>query len=69
MNIPDEGEKVVLLIAENRFITVFKEMTGAFMSSVVVLGVPRQQLRMTEEIPSLPLLKRMWTWLSMSAQA
>ena len=42
MNVPDEGEKIGLFIAQYGFIAVFEEMSGPFVSPIKVLRVPRE---------------------------
>ena len=44
MDIAYEGNEVVVLIAENGFVSVFKQVPGAAMFSVEVLRVPREEL-------------------------
>ena len=43
MNIADEGEEVCLFFTEDRFVTILKQMARATVSSVEVLGVPREE--------------------------
>ena len=43
MNIADEGKKIVILIAENGFVTVFEKVPDAAMFAVEVLRVPGEE--------------------------
>jgi hypothetical protein len=61
MNIADESKDVVVFIAEDGLVAVFKEMPGAPVLAVEVLRIPRESVRMTVEMPSLPLLNSIWS--------
>ena len=43
-DVPDKGQEVVVFVTKDGFISVFKEVAGALVSAVVVLGIPRKQL-------------------------
>lgn len=44
MDVTNKGQKVGIFIAQDGFIAIFKEMAGALMPPVEVLGVPREEL-------------------------
>ena len=44
MNVTDEGQKIVVFVTQDRFVSIFKEMSGAAMAAVKVLGIPREKL-------------------------
>ena len=44
MNIADQGQEVIVFVAEDGFIAVFKEVAGAFVAAVVILSVPGEKL-------------------------
>ena len=43
VNVPNQGKKIVVLIAENGFITVLEKVAGPLVASVEILGVPRKK--------------------------
>jgi hypothetical protein len=43
MNIADEGEEIVVFVAEYGFVPVFEEMPLSAVSAVEVLGVPGKE--------------------------
>jgi hypothetical protein len=44
VNIPDESQQVLVFVAQDGFVTIFKEMPGAAMAAVKILSVPREKL-------------------------
>jgi hypothetical protein len=44
MNIPDQGQEVVVFVAQDGFVTIFKEMPATAMAPVKILGVPSEKL-------------------------
>lgn len=44
MDVADKRKKIVVFVAKDRFIAVLKEMSGAPMTAVEVLSVPREEL-------------------------
>ena len=44
MNIADEGKEIVVLVAENGFIPIFKEVPLSAVPAVEILGIPGKKL-------------------------
>jgi len=44
MDVPDKDQEVVVFVTKDGFVSVFKEVTGAIVSAVVVLGIPGKQI-------------------------
>lgn len=44
MDIADKGQKVIVFIAKNGFVSIFEEMASTVVATVEILGVPRKEL-------------------------
>jgi hypothetical protein len=42
MDIPDQNQEITILIAEDGFVPVFKQVAGSPVAAIVVLGIPGQ---------------------------
>jgi hypothetical protein len=43
VDIPDQGQKIVVLVAEDGFVAVLKEMAGAAIAAVKIQGIPCEE--------------------------
>lgn len=43
MDVPDQGQKIVVLIAEDGFVAVLEEMAGAAIAAIKIQGVPGEE--------------------------
>lgn len=43
MDVADQGQEVVVFVAENGFVAVLEQVAGSFVPAVVVLGVPGEE--------------------------
>jgi len=43
MDIPDEGEKIILFIAEYGFVAILEQMTRAVVTTVEILSIPGEE--------------------------
>jgi hypothetical protein len=43
VDVPDEGQQVVVFVAQDGFVAIFKEMPSAAMAAVKVLSVPGEK--------------------------
>jgi hypothetical protein len=40
MDVPDQSQQIIVLIAENGFIAVFEKVAAATVAAIEILGVP-----------------------------
>ena len=58
MDIPDESQQISVFVAQNRFVTILKEVPCAGIATVEILGVPREKLSHNGGNPSLTALEK-----------
>jgi len=58
MDISDQGEKIVVFIAQNGLVAIFEQVSRALMPPVEVNRVPGEQLSHDRRYPLLPAFKK-----------
>ena len=58
MDVTDKGQQIRVLIAEDGFVAVFKEVAAAAVAAVVVLGVPGLLLSHNRRYALFPALEQ-----------
>jgi hypothetical protein len=43
MDVPNERKEIFILVAENGFVSVFKQVPASVMEAIKILGIPRQK--------------------------
>ena len=43
VDVADEGKQIVVFVAEDGFIAIFKKVAGAFVAAVIILGIPGKE--------------------------